>query len=55
MGLLSYYLGYRHAKKKAVRRAAREAWVNGIDDSECEVCGHPESRHDDAGRCPTYL
>jgi hypothetical protein len=54
MGLFTYYLGYRHAKKKAHRQAAREAWIDSDDDPECDECGHPESRHDDDDRCPNY-
>ena len=60
MGLFSFYLGYRHGKKKAARRQARREWwedlnsVPDADDPECENCGHPESRHDDDGACPSY-
>ena len=60
VGLFSFYLGYRHGKKKAARRRARQEWwddLNSVpdeDDPECDNCGHPESRHDDDGNCPSY-
>ena len=54
MGLFTYYLGYRHAKKKAHRQAAREAWIDSDDDPESDECGHPKSRHDEDDRCPNY-
>ena len=64
MGLFSFYLGYRHGKKKAARRRARQEWWEDLqsgpdvddseDDPECDSCGHPESRHDDDGNCPSY-
>lgn len=54
MGLFTYYLGYRHAKKKAARRQQREEWSMNDGDAECDVCGYLESQHDDEGRCPSY-
>jgi hypothetical protein len=57
MGLFSFYLGYRHAKKKAARRRAREEWSTeewSEDDPECDGCGYLASQHDEGGRCPSY-
>jgi hypothetical protein len=57
MGLFSFYLGYRHAKKKAARRRAREEWSTEEwpeDDPECDGCGYLASQHDEGGRCPSY-
>jgi ribosomal protein L32 len=52
MGLFVGYLAYRHGKKKAERRAHRNAeWET---DAECDVCGYLESQHDVLGRCPSY-
>ncbi len=57
MGLFTFYLGYRHGKKKAARRRAREEWATqdwSDDDPECESCGYLASQHDDEGTCPSY-
>ena len=57
MGLFTFYLGYRHGKKKAARRRAREEWAAqewSDDDPECESCGYLASQHDDEGTCPSY-
>jgi hypothetical protein len=42
MGLFTFYLGYRHGKKKAARRRAREEWATqdwSDEDPECDTCG----------------
>ena len=46
MGLLTFYLGYRHAKKKAARKQVD-------DDPTCPICGYLASQHDDQGNCPS--
>lgn len=51
MGLFSYYLGYRYAKKKAERRRRQEEW----DEEEiCNECGYAFRQHSDDGDCPMY-
>ncbi|CAB4608325.1 unannotated protein [freshwater metagenome] len=54
MGLFVGYLAYRHGKKKAERRAHRNAEWETETDLECDFCGYVESQHDDEGRCPSY-
>lgn len=53
MGLISYYLGYRHATKRP-RESVADSLGAFDTDAECAECGHPDIRHDDHGCCPSY-
>lgn len=51
MGLLSFYLGYRHAKARQRRRRQVE---DDEDNEICDNCGRERHRHSDSGACPSY-
>ena len=55
MGLFMTYLAYRHGKKKAERKAARQAQYEEIDQFEvCDLCGFELRFHadDEDQTCP---
>lgn len=54
MGLFSFYLGYRHAKKKAARRQRQQEWDEWDEEDICENCGYELRQHSDSGQCPQY-
>ena len=51
MGLLTFYLGYRHAK---ARQRQRQRSEDSDDQEICDNCGWERHRHSDDGDCPTY-
>lgn len=57
MGLFSFYLGYRKGRRRAERRAGRDAWWANddvVDEDICDNCGYRASQHSDEGMCPDY-
>ena len=55
MGLFMTYLAYRHGKKKAERKAARnQQWEHFDDFDTCDSCGFEMRFHadDDSMTCP---
>jgi|LakMenEpi03Aug12_release.lakeMendotaPanAssembly.Ray.scaffolds.fasta_scaffold1021456_2 hypothetical protein len=58
MGLFSFYLGYRTAKKRAQRERDRfedEQLIDVSGDETCTNCGYEFYRHSDEGDCPQYM
>lgn len=51
MGLFTYYIGYKAAKRRARRDREEEV---ADDDVVCDNCGYARRQHSDEGECPSY-
>lgn len=51
MGLFTYYLGYKAAKRRARREREDD---DDFDDVICDNCGYARRQHSDDGECPSY-